>query len=74
MRKTRCRGLWLLTAGRNPPNPAELLGSQRFKDFLASLEGALRLVIVDSPPAMAVTDAAIAAHARRASCSSSALK
>ncbi|HVH25593.1 MAG TPA: polysaccharide biosynthesis tyrosine autokinase [Vicinamibacterales bacterium] len=61
IRKSSVAGLWLLTAGRTPPNPAELLGSQRFKDFIGSLGEHFDSVIIDSPPAMAVTDAAIAA-------------
>jgi capsular exopolysaccharide synthesis family protein len=56
-------GLWVLGAGRIPPNPAELIGSQRFRDFLNSLKEHFDLILVDSPPVMAVTDAAIAAHA-----------
>ena len=61
--KTAVPGLWTLAAGHNPPNPAELLGSQRFRDFLTSLKEHFDLIIIDSPPVMAVTDAAIAAHA-----------
>jgi capsular exopolysaccharide synthesis family protein len=61
--KTPVPGLWVLGAGRIPPNPAELIGSQRFRDFLASLKEHFDLVLVDSPPVMAVTDAAIVAHA-----------
>ena len=41
--KTDVAGLWVLPAGTDPPNPAELLGSQRFRDFVGSLEAALRL-------------------------------
>ena len=63
VRKSGIPGLWILAAGRIPPNPAELLGSQRFKDFLNSLKDHFDWVIVDSPPVMAVTDAAIAANA-----------
>ena len=55
-------GLWLMTAGTHPPNPAELLGSKRFKDFTAFLLQHFDWVIVDTPPVMAVTDAAIAAN------------
>jgi polysaccharide biosynthesis transport protein len=55
-------GLWVVAAGRIPPNPAELIGSQRFRDFLKSLHGHFDWVVVDSPPVMAVTDAALAAH------------
>ncbi len=38
VRKTAVAGLCLLTAGRVPPNPAELIGSHRFRDFLNSLK------------------------------------
>ena len=55
--------LWLLTAGHLPPNPAELLNSQRFKEFIRLLGEHFDSVIIDSPPIMAVTDAAIAASA-----------
>jgi capsular exopolysaccharide synthesis family protein len=55
-------GLWLLPAGHIPPNPAELLGSQRFKEVLASLKEHFDWVVIDSPPVMAVVDAAVAAH------------
>jgi succinoglycan biosynthesis transport protein ExoP len=54
--------LWLLPSGVTPPNPAELLASQRFKDFIATLEEHFDWVIVDSPPAIAVTDASVIAH------------
>ena len=62
VRKSAVAGLWLLPAGTNPPNPAELLGSHRFRDFLASLVEHFDWVVVDSPPVMAVTDAALVAH------------
>jgi capsular exopolysaccharide synthesis family protein len=60
--RTTVPGLWVMTAGMHPPNPAELLGSQRFKDFLASLGQHFEWVIIDTPPVMAVTDASVAAH------------
>jgi len=63
IRKSSVVGLWLLTAGRVPPNPAELVGSQRFKEFIRSLGEHFDSVILDTPPALAVTDAAIAASA-----------
>lgn len=62
VRKTSVAGLWVLTAGRVPPNPADLVGSIRFRDFLASVKQHFDWVIVDSPPVMAVTDAALIAH------------
>jgi capsular exopolysaccharide synthesis family protein len=62
VRKTRSAGLWVLPAGKIPPNPAELLGSQRFRDFLAGLKEHFDWVILDSPPVMAVIDAAVVAY------------
>ena len=55
-------GLWVLPAGVLPPNPAELLGSKRFKDFLSSLMTHFDWVIIDTPPVMAVTDSSVVAH------------
>ena len=55
-------GLWLMPAGTQPPNPAELLGSKRFKDFTAFLLQHFDWIIVDTPPVMAVTDASIVAN------------
>jgi capsular exopolysaccharide synthesis family protein len=62
VRKSGVAGMWVIPSGRTPPNPAELLGSQRFRDFLASLNEHFDWVIIDSPPVMAVTDAALVAH------------
>ncbi len=61
--KSGVPGLWLLPAGRIPPNPAELLGSRRFKEFITLLTQHFDSVIIDSPPIMAVTDSAVAASA-----------
>jgi polysaccharide biosynthesis transport protein len=62
VRKTTVPGLWILPAGRTPPNPAELVGSARFTEFVASLKDHFDWVLIDSPPVMAVTDAALIAH------------
>jgi Mrp family chromosome partitioning ATPase len=51
-----------MPSGALPPNPAELLGSQRFKEFIATLADHFDWVLVDTPPVMAVTDAALVAH------------
>jgi capsular exopolysaccharide synthesis family protein len=51
-----------MAAGKLPPNPAELLGSRRFKDLMTSLSEHFDWVVIDSPPVMAVTDASIIAH------------
>ena len=56
------KGLWLLPAGRVPPNPPELLGSRRFHEFIETLREHFDWVIIDSPPVMAVTDSAVLAH------------
>jgi tyrosine-protein kinase Etk/Wzc len=45
--------------GIAPPNPSELLMSARFQDFLTAASERFDLVIIDSPPILAVTDAAI---------------
>jgi succinoglycan biosynthesis transport protein ExoP len=59
---TAVSGLWMLPAGVSPPNPAELLGSRRFTELLQAVKGHFDWVIIDSPPVMPVTDAAIIAH------------
>jgi succinoglycan biosynthesis transport protein ExoP len=51
--------LRILTTGPLPPNPAELLGSQRMATVLKQLAAAYDLVILDSSPLQAVTDSAI---------------
>ncbi len=60
--KSLVPGLWVLPAGRIPPNGAELLGSQRSRQFLSSLKEHFDWIIVDSPPVMAVADAVVMAH------------
>jgi polysaccharide biosynthesis transport protein len=56
LRKTDVPNLYLLTAGRVPPNPAELLGSRAFTDLLASIRERFDWIVLDTPPVMAVTD------------------
>jgi capsular exopolysaccharide synthesis family protein len=51
--------LAIIPAGPIPPNPAELLQSERFKTFLEQAKAQFDRVIIDSPPVVAVTDAAI---------------
>ena len=58
---TEQEGLSVMTSGPLPPNPAELLGSKRFTAILHRLRDAYDLVVIDSPPLQAVTDAAILA-------------
>jgi polysaccharide biosynthesis transport protein len=51
--------LSLLPAGLVPPNPAELLDSARARDIFTRLRDQYDLVLIDSPPVLPVTDAAI---------------
>jgi succinoglycan biosynthesis transport protein ExoP len=62
VKRTLTPNLWVLAAGKVPPNPAELLGSKRFRDFVKSLGEHFDWIILDSPPVMAVTDASVLAH------------
>lgn len=52
--------LVVIAAGRTPPNPSEVLGSQKMRDLIAGLTKHA-LVIIDSPPLLPVTDAAVLA-------------
>jgi capsular exopolysaccharide synthesis family protein len=54
--------LSLLPAGPVPPNPAELLDSARARDIFTRLRDQYDLVLIDSPPVLPVTDAAILAR------------
>ncbi len=51
--------LFLVPAGRIPPNPSELLGSPRMGEFLQRVQARFGRVILDSPPLMSVSDAVI---------------
>jgi capsular exopolysaccharide synthesis family protein len=51
--------LRVLTSGPLPPNPAELLGSHRMQAVLETLQQSADLIVFDSPPLQAVTDAAV---------------
>ena len=53
--------LFVMPSGPKPPNPAELLASDRMTEFLTVATRKLDLVIVDAPPILPVTDAPILA-------------
>jgi capsular exopolysaccharide synthesis family protein len=56
--------LLAITAGKVPPNPSELLASERMKTLLTNLShGPFDWIIIDTPPVLAVTDAVILAPA-----------
>lgn len=62
LQPTPIPGLRVLTSGPIPPNPSELLGSQRMRDLIHELEAEADLVIVDIPPILAVTDSSLVAN------------
>ena len=51
--------LFLLSAGTATPNPNELLGSQKMSDMLKAMEDAYDVVLLDTPPVMLLSDAAL---------------
>lgn len=51
----------VLTSGAIPPNPAELLQSHAMHELLKSLRGKYHVVVIDAPPLLPVTDAALIA-------------
>ncbi|MFB8388043.1 polysaccharide biosynthesis tyrosine autokinase [Microbacterium sp. NPDC055910] len=57
------RSLYVLAAGKVPPNPSELLGSAQMHKLLHTLEREFDVVLCDAPPLLPVTDAAILAKA-----------
>ncbi len=59
--ETGVEGLSVLTSGPLPPNPAELMGSRRMEEVIASLAERADQVFFDTPPVVAVTDAAVLA-------------
>jgi len=59
LQPTEIDNLMILTSGPIPPNPSELLGSQRMKNVIDRLAQAADIVIFDTPPVLVVTDAAV---------------
>lgn len=56
---TEVPNLWVLPSGPMPPNPSELLASERLRELLRTLRGRFDYVILDTPPALAVTDSTL---------------
>ncbi len=61
LQPTDVEGLSLLSAGEQPPNPAEMLESKRMTNLLNTLREQSDMVVLDSPPLLVVTDANILA-------------
>ncbi|MFC4025119.1 CpsD/CapB family tyrosine-protein kinase [Oceanobacillus longus] len=60
--RTDVDNLDVISCGPIPPNPSELLASRKMADFLKEVTAAYDLVIFDTPPVLAVTDAQILAN------------
>ena len=58
--KTDVENLDIMPCGEVPSNPSELLGSRHYASMIEELEAKYDLIIVDTPPIMLVTDAALA--------------
>ena len=56
---TSVKGLDLLLSGPVPPDPSRLIESQRVKDTINTLKERYDMVIIDTPPALAVNDAIV---------------
>ena len=57
MKKTDIDNLYIVTSGVIPPNPSELLGSEKMSKLIKNLEKEWDIILFDSPPLVAVTDA-----------------
>jgi Mrp family chromosome partitioning ATPase len=54
--------LWVLPSGRIPPNPTEFLANKRMKALLEIFRGEFDIILLDSPPAAAMSDATVLAR------------
>jgi non-specific protein-tyrosine kinase len=61
LQETKVEGLSILTSGPLPPNPADLMGSRRMEEVIAALSEQADQILFDTPPVVAVTDAAVLA-------------
>ena len=62
IKQTEIPNLHILTAGTRPPNPAELLNSEKMRNFVKQLKEEYDFIILDTPPIVMVTDAQIVAQ------------
>lgn len=59
VQKSEIENLYVLPSGTRPPNPAELLSSDKMERFIESLKEIYDYIIIDTPPVIMVTDAQI---------------
>jgi len=57
IQSTGIDNLWFANAGTPPPNPSELIGGVRMKEFIARARSSFDTIIIDTPPVGLVTDA-----------------
>lgn len=62
VQESEVENLDIISSGPIPPNPAELLGSQRMQDLVKDAQTHYDMIVFDSPPVLAVTDAQILAN------------
>jgi tyrosine-protein kinase Etk/Wzc len=62
VQRTKVENLFFISRGEIPPNPSELLMHPNFTDVLEAASSTFDLIILDTPPLLAVTDAAIVGH------------
>jgi capsular exopolysaccharide synthesis family protein len=61
IQETNVSDLFIITAGPIPPNPAEMLSSKRMSELLDTLKTHFDIILIDTPPLLAVTDAQLVA-------------
>ena len=59
IQKTELENLYVLTAGAIPPNPAEILSSEKMKNLIEDLKNIYDYIFIDTPPIGLVTDAGV---------------
>ncbi|MCR6693712.1 polysaccharide biosynthesis tyrosine autokinase [Acinetobacter baumannii] len=59
LHKTQVTNLDVITRGKSPTNPSEILSSNQFKELLEQLQSQYDHIIIDTPPVLAVTDGII---------------
>lgn len=59
IRESEIKGLYYISSGVIPHNPAEVLGSNNFLEMINKLKNDFDVIIIDSPPVLSVTDAEI---------------
>jgi len=56
IQKTSIDNIWLIPSGPLPPNPAELLDSEKMKELIEEAKSRFDFVLIDTPPVLAVID------------------